>query len=295
MKKLLLATAIIATSSTAAIAGDLNNPMEIMPVDGMDTIEVQEPLETGYGSNKPMEGQHGLLEPITPNSSDGFEGSLIHRPLPDGALNPIIDRPDGFNHVIGDNDSLDSPNDKLETGYGSNKPMESSDESYNSDIDKDHGNAALPKPRPDANEYIEQQKPLEQGDMEVDQHAVDAAQDSANAAYNAQQDEATYANTHAIKQNSKDITTLFNEVDRLDDRIDGSMASNQAALAARPYMGAGQTSAIGVGVGHTGDVQALAIGVAQRLNTNWTLNGNVSATTGSDSDVSVGVGTSYAW
>ncbi|MGF1720741.1 YadA C-terminal domain-containing protein [Vibrio kyushuensis] len=115
---------------------------------------------------------------------------------------------------------------------------------------------------------------------------------------------AVYANTQAaiddrqdaqIDANTLSINDLYNQVDRLDEKMDGVMASTQAVTAARPYMGANQTNAIGVGLGHAGDAQSMAIGYGHRMNENWTANANVSITTASDTDVSVGAGVGYAW
>ncbi|MCK6262298.1 YadA-like family protein [Vibrio sp. ZSDE26] len=98
-----------------------------------------------------------------------------------------------------------------------------------------------------------------------------------------------------IDANTVSINDLYSQVDRLDEKMDGVMASTQAVTAARPYMGANQTNAIGVGLGHAGDAQSMAIGYGHRMNENWTANANVSITTASDTDVSVGAGVGYAW
>ncbi|WP_119011056.1 YadA C-terminal domain-containing protein [Vibrio superstes] len=149
---------------------------------------------------------------------------------------------------------------------------------------------------------IEGEKPVPSEGQEIVQGLKEAraiiAQtytgEQANDAYNAtqaQMDE-IYAQGQA---NSQDIETLFGEVDRLDERIDGVMASAQAVTAARPYLSTNQTNSVGVGVGYAGDVAAVAVGYAHRINPNWTANANVSATTGNDVDVSAGAGVSYAW
>ena len=91
------------------------------------------------------------------------------------------------------------------------------------------------------------------------------------------------------------VTFLNDRMDNLEADMDNVMATSQAVTAARPYLLGGQTSAIGVGLGGSGDAAAIAIGYAQRLNDNWTVNGNVSGTQGNDVNVSVGVGASYAW
>ncbi|PSU58181.1 YadA-like family protein [Photobacterium phosphoreum] len=91
------------------------------------------------------------------------------------------------------------------------------------------------------------------------------------------------------------VTFLNDRMDNLEADMDNVMATSQAVTAARPYLLGGQTSAIGVGLGGSGDAAAIAIGYAQRLNDNWTVNGNISGTQGNDVNVSVGVGASYAW
>lgn len=90
-----------------------------------------------------------------------------------------------------------------------------------------------------------------------------------------------------------DIADLYNEVDRLDEKMDGVMAGTHAINNARPFLtGAGQT-AVGVGVGYAGDSSAVAIGAAHSVNANWSVSLTVNATTGSESEVSGGVGTQY--
>jgi uncharacterized protein YukE len=88
---------------------------------------------------------------------------------------------------------------------------------------------------------------------------------------------------------------LFNEVERLDSKIDGVAAMNQAALAARPYLSSDQTSSFGVGVGGSGSEGAVALGYAHRINANWTANANVAYNTGDSAEASYGAGVSYAW
>ncbi len=95
--------------------------------------------------------------------------------------------------------------------------------------------------------------------------------------------------------NSLKIEDLYNQIDRLDEKMDGVMASTQAVNAARPYLFNGQTSAVGVGIGAAGSEQAVAVGYAHRINENWSANANVSATSGNDTEVSAGAGVSFAW
>ncbi|WP_116870959.1 YadA C-terminal domain-containing protein [Vibrio splendidus] len=96
-------------------------------------------------------------------------------------------------------------------------------------------------------------------------------------------------------QNATDINTLFNEVDRLDSKIDGVAAMSQASLAARPYLSSNQTSSVGVGIGGAGSEAAFALGYAHRMTENWTANANVAINTGDNAEASYGAGVSYAW
>ncbi|MEO9497522.1 MAG: YadA C-terminal domain-containing protein [Vibrio splendidus] len=96
-------------------------------------------------------------------------------------------------------------------------------------------------------------------------------------------------------QNATDINTLFNEVDRLDSKIDGVAAMSQASLAARPYLSTNQTSSVGVGIGGAGSEAAFALGYAHRMTENWTANANVAVNTGDSAEASYGAGVSYAW
>ncbi len=93
-------------------------------------------------------------------------------------------------------------------------------------------------------------------------------------------------------QNSSDIETLFNEVDRLDSRIDQTQALNAATVNARPMVTNGMT-AFGAGVGYAGSEAALAIGVAHSFeDTGWSASGTLAA---SSDDVVIGAGTQYAF
>lgn len=84
-------------------------------------------------------------------------------------------------------------------------------------------------------------------------------------------------------------------IDEIKDDLDHTIATAQAITAARPYIGYGHESAVGIGLGQAGDSSAISVGYAQKLNNNWTLNGNVSGTKGNDVNFSVGVGASYSW
>ncbi|MEZ9001169.1 YadA-like family protein [Vibrio splendidus] len=93
-------------------------------------------------------------------------------------------------------------------------------------------------------------------------------------------------------QNASDIETLFNEVDRLDSRIDQTQALNAATVNARPMVTNGMT-AFGAGVGYAGSEAALAIGVAHSFeDTGWSASGTLAA---SSDDVVIGAGTQYAF
>ncbi|UJF18515.1 YadA C-terminal domain-containing protein [Vibrio sp. SS-MA-C1-2] len=99
----------------------------------------------------------------------------------------------------------------------------------------------------------------------------------------------------AFQEQAADIDNLYNEIDRLDEKMDGVMAGTHAINNARPYLsGTGQT-AIGVGVGFAGDSSAVAVGAAHALTENWSTSMTVNVTTGSYSEVSGGAGVQYAF
>ncbi|WP_202800830.1 YadA C-terminal domain-containing protein [Moritella dasanensis] len=90
-----------------------------------------------------------------------------------------------------------------------------------------------------------------------------------------------------------DIADLYNEIDRLDEKMDGVMAGTHAINNARPFLtGEGQT-AVGVGAGFAGSSSAIAVGVAHSFSSNWSVSSTVNVTTGSYSEVSGGVGTQF--
>ncbi|MEZ9126692.1 YadA-like family protein [Vibrio splendidus] len=94
------------------------------------------------------------------------------------------------------------------------------------------------------------------------------------------------------QQNTSDIATLFNEVDRLDTRIDQTQALNAATVNARPMVTNGQT-AFGAGVGYAGSEAAISVGVAHSfVDTGWSASGTLAA---SSDDVVIGAGTQYAF
>ncbi|AOW82306.1 hypothetical protein VM_06050 [Vibrio mimicus] len=97
------------------------------------------------------------------------------------------------------------------------------------------------------------------------------------------------------KRNEAEIGKLWKEVDRLDKRMDGVMANTQAVNASRPYLLNGQTSSIGVGLGHAGSANSISVGYAHRISENWAASGNVGYTDAEDTKFSFGVGASYAW
>lgn len=130
--------------------------------------------------------------------------------------------------------------------------------------------------------------PTPRGEQLLDGHAnlVEAGEQGAT----------TMAELYATTEdNTLKINDLYNQIDRLDEKMDGVMASTQAVTSARPYLFNGQTSAIGVGIGAAGSEQAIAVGYAHRINENWSANANVSATSGNDTEVSAGAGVSFAW
>lgn len=97
------------------------------------------------------------------------------------------------------------------------------------------------------------------------------------------------------RQNSADIDTLFGEIDRLDDRMDGVVATSHAVVNAKPsLMKAGQ-SGVGVGTGFAGSTSAIAVGVAHSFNENWSTSATMNATTGLESELSAGAGVAFVW
>ncbi|MGF1695342.1 YadA C-terminal domain-containing protein [Vibrio lamellibrachiae] len=100
-------------------------------------------------------------------------------------------------------------------------------------------------------------------------------------------------NAVGVKKNADDIVDLRASFEQQAKKLNGVMASNQAVTAAHPYLDHGQVSSVGVGIGAADGEGALSVGYAQRLSSNWVLDGNVATT--SAHDTSVGVGASYAW
>lgn len=94
------------------------------------------------------------------------------------------------------------------------------------------------------------------------------------------------------QQNTSDIATLFNEVDRLDSRIDQTQALNAATVNARPMVTNGDT-AFGAGVGYAGSEAAISVGVAHSfVDTGWSASATLAA---SSDDVVIGAGTQYTF
>ncbi|PMN19381.1 hypothetical protein BCT39_04210 [Vibrio lentus] len=103
----------------------------------------------------------------------------------------------------------------------------------------------------------------------------------------------------AIENNAIDEAfkqEMRQEVDRLDDRIDGTQASLHAVTNARPMLAEQGDFAMGVGVGFSGNAQAVAAGVGYSINKNWSASATVNTTTGiQDNDFSAGAGIQYTF
>lgn len=129
-----------------------------------------------------------------------------------------------------------------------------------------------------------------------------ASNKAEQAITDSKQNTAISANTQNIAENErnifanrKDINLLFAEVNRLDDKIDGVMASTHAINNARPYLRSSGQTAVGVGMGYAGDSGAVAIGAAHSFNNNWSTSMTLNITTGSNSEVSGGAGVHYVF
>ncbi|RLQ16154.1 YadA C-terminal domain-containing protein [Vibrio sp. SBT000027] len=157
-----------------------------------------------------------------------------------------------------------------------------------------------PTPLPDVRPPQEEM-PVVGIDPERVQEAVQQLVESGNnlnesgraAAQQAAQQQAQIDEIYAQgQQNTSDIATLFNEVDRLDTRIDQTQALNAATVNARPMVTNGQT-AFGAGVGYAGSEAAISVGVAHSfVDTGWSASGTLAA---SSDDVVIGAGTQYAF
>lgn len=130
---------------------------------------------------------------------------------------------------------------------------------------------------------------VDAGENLVEAGETAKAQGQAQAAQQQAQIDEIYAQG---QQNTSDIATLFNEVDRLDTRIDQTQALNAATVNARPMVTNGQT-AFGAGVGYAGSEAAISVGVAHSfVDTGWSASGTLAA---SSDDVVIGAGTQYAF
>ncbi|WP_394125732.1 YadA C-terminal domain-containing protein [Vibrio hepatarius] len=141
--------------------------------------------------------------------------------------------------------------------------------------------------------------PVIEPDNETVKEAVQELVESGQnlTAYQAQQAE-IYATTYASQQqqidaNKQDIATLFGEVDRLDEKMDGVMAGVHAVNNARPYLSSEGDTAIGAGVGYAGDAGAVAFGAAHAFTDSLSASMTLNVTTGSYSEVSGGAGVQY--
>ena len=97
-------------------------------------------------------------------------------------------------------------------------------------------------------------------------------------------------NTNNIFQNAQDIDFLYGEIDRLDSRVDGIMASTHAINNARPYLNREGQTGFGVGVGYSSGESAVSVGIAHAFTDNLSASFTINATTGSHSSVSAGAG-----
>ena len=98
-----------------------------------------------------------------------------------------------------------------------------------------------------------------------------------------------------VKSNTKKVNFLMDKFEKLNSRMDGITATSQAITAARPYLTDSQNGSIGMGMGMAGKEEAISIGYAQRLTTNWTANANIATASSDDAGLSVGFGTQYSW
>ncbi|WP_406733656.1 YadA C-terminal domain-containing protein [Vibrio scophthalmi] len=113
----------------------------------------------------------------------------------------------------------------------------------------------------------------------------------AQTAYDAQQASISN-NALAIQDLEVSVADLYNQIDRLDTRIDQTQALNAATVNARPMVANGDT-AFGAGVGYSSGESALAIGVAHSFEDSaWSASGTVAITS---DDTVAGAGVQYAF
>lgn len=109
----------------------------------------------------------------------------------------------------------------------------------------------------------------------------------------AQTTDAIVANREAINQNSAAIKTLNNRMDQLDDKVNKGMAL-MSAMATVDFqdVNAGEIG-IGAGLGHYGNSQGVAVGVAIAPSENLRVNAKYSVSTSNIKTSAVGVGAVY--
>ncbi len=244
------------------------NPLQPLP---QDQLELPTPIDSDT-----VIGFEGKL----PGESD-FEGDLpgqTNRPLETGGSHTDIENP---------KPSPETEGPKLPNVGDINNPLEAGNDLGNQDAINDSQQNQI-----DNNHAVNQSQ---QNQIDKNQ-SVNQAQDTSidelyeTTAVNA---DGIAVNKAGIAQNKADIGKLFSEVDRLDDRIDGTQASLHAVTNARPYLSGEGKTAVGVGLGHAGDVSAIAVGAAHALTNQWSVSATMNATTGDNSDFSFGAGTQY--
>jgi len=94
-------------------------------------------------------------------------------------------------------------------------------------------------------------------------------------------------------QTQTDIANLYSEIERLDEKMDSVMAGTHAITNARPFLSGQGKTAIGVGTGFAGNSSSVAIGAAHSFTNSLSMSLTVNATTGSYSEVSGGAGVQY--
>lgn len=104
---------------------------------------------------------------------------------------------------------------------------------------------------------------------------------------------AVIANAQGIYQNSEAIKTLNSRVDHLDDKLNKGMAL-MSAMATVDFqdVNAGEIG-IGAGLGHYGNSQGVAVGVAYAPSDDFKINAKYSVSTSDVKTSAVGVGAVY--
>ncbi|EEX93776.1 hypothetical protein VIOR3934_00265 [Vibrio orientalis CIP 102891 = ATCC 33934] len=101
-----------------------------------------------------------------------------------------------------------------------------------------------------------------------------------------------------ISSLEKDMKEMGNKMLVLEDRMDGVVASSHAITNARPVLSQAGQYGVGVGVGHAGSKQAVALGGAMQFTENWSGSMSVNYETKgkvSSDQFSAGVGAQYVF